>query len=108
MITGLFTLLLIAAGFAVYFLPTIAARRKANFGAIFALNLLLGWTLIGWVVALVWAMTVDNPPVHMVGGPPVMPAGSFCNTCGNRNQQGARFCGSCGRSMGALSRGVGA
>jgi hypothetical protein len=24
-------------------------------GAIFALNLLLGWTLIGWVVALVWA-----------------------------------------------------
>ena len=27
-----------------------------------ALNILLGWTVIGWVVALVWALTKDNPP----------------------------------------------
>jgi len=25
------------------------------------LNLFLGWTLIGWIVALVWASTVDVP-----------------------------------------------
>ena len=42
-----------------YFLPTILGRKKANSGAIFVLNLLLGWTVIGWVAALVWALTVD-------------------------------------------------
>ncbi|HEY8967502.1 MAG TPA: superinfection immunity protein [Puia sp.] len=45
-----------------YFLPTIIAilRQKTNTGSIFALNLLLGWSLIGWVVALVWALSSDN------------------------------------------------
>jgi hypothetical protein len=45
----------------VYFLPTIiaAVKKKKNSGAIAALNLLLGWTLIGWVVAFVWSLTND-------------------------------------------------
>lgn len=45
-----------------YFLPTIIAnmRGKGNTPAIFALNLFLGWTLLGWVVSLVWALTKDN------------------------------------------------
>ena len=45
-----------------YFLPTIIAfvRHKRNFGAILALNLLLGWSLVGWVISLVWALTVDE------------------------------------------------
>jgi len=40
-----------------YFIPTFIAfiRKKPNTGVIFALNLLLGWTLIGWIGALVWA-----------------------------------------------------
>lgn len=40
-----------------YMLPwAIAATRgKANHGAIAALNLLLGWTFVGWIVALVMA-----------------------------------------------------
>tara|TARA_B100001057_G_scaffold478500_1_gene549012 strand:- start:201 stop:602 length:402 start_codon:yes stop_codon:yes gene_type:complete len=44
---------------AIYFLPTIVAvaRKKVNEGAIFVLNLFLGWSLIGWVVALVWALS---------------------------------------------------
>jgi Superinfection immunity protein len=44
-----------------YWVPTIlaASNRKANVGAICALNFFLGWTLIGWVIALVWALTVD-------------------------------------------------
>ena len=42
---------------AIYFVPTIIAalKRKRNWLAIFLLNLFLGWTLIGWVVALIWA-----------------------------------------------------
>jgi len=47
---------------AIYFLPTIIAsiRHKRNTGAIFVLNLFLGWTLIGWVVALTWAFTYEK------------------------------------------------
>lgn len=42
-----------------YFLPSIIAGKKdhLNLAAIFALNLLLGWTFLGWVVALVWSLT---------------------------------------------------
>jgi hypothetical protein len=43
-----------------YFLPTIIGARKANSAAIFVLNLLLGWTGLGWIVALVWACTQDS------------------------------------------------
>ena len=44
-----------------YFLPTFVAaiNKKRNSYAILLLNLLLGWTLIGWVVALVWAACKD-------------------------------------------------
>jgi uncharacterized membrane protein len=42
-----------------YFMPTLTGWHKKNVAAIFALNLFLGWTFIGWVVALVWALTKD-------------------------------------------------
>lgn len=43
----------------VYFLPIIVAfiRKNNNCLAIFILNLFLGWTFVGWVIALVWACT---------------------------------------------------
>jgi sorbitol-specific phosphotransferase system component IIC len=45
----------------VYFIPTfVADRRKNHVGAIFALNLFLGWTLLGWVGALVLALWNNN------------------------------------------------
>jgi len=42
-----------------YFFPWIVAisRDHHNRTAIAVLNLLLGWTFIGWVAALVWACT---------------------------------------------------
>ena len=42
----------------IYFIPTIVAcsRNHTNALAIFILNLFLGYTLIGWVVALIWAV----------------------------------------------------
>lgn len=45
-----------------YFLPALIStlRRHHNMNAIFLLNLFLGWTFIGWIVALVWSAT--NPP----------------------------------------------
>ena len=42
-----------------YFLPFFAAWGKRNWGTIFLLNLLLGWTLIGWIVALVWGWAME-------------------------------------------------
>ena len=52
----------LAVALAVYFLPTVIAyaRVKRNIWAIFALNLLLGWSVIGWVIALVWALSVET------------------------------------------------
>ena len=49
----IFTLILIAA----YFLPWIiaASRYHNNIGSIFVVNLFLGWTFLGWVVALAWS-----------------------------------------------------
>lgn len=40
-----------------YFLPTLVAkyRHVPNSGSIFVIDLFLGWTLIGWVVALAMA-----------------------------------------------------
>jgi len=43
----------------IYFLPTIVALSRGHLSAlaIFFLNLLLGWTLIGWLIAFVWSCT---------------------------------------------------
>jgi hypothetical protein len=43
----------------IYFLPTFVAggRKHREVAPIFLVNLFLGWTLVGWVAALVWAST---------------------------------------------------
>jgi hypothetical protein len=43
--------------FALYFVPTIVAvvRKVPNTGSIIVIDLFLGWTFIGWVVALAMA-----------------------------------------------------
>jgi hypothetical protein len=50
-------------GFILYFLPSIVAlvRGKRDSVSVVLLNIFLGWTLVGWVIALVWAFKVDNP-----------------------------------------------
>lgn len=56
-------LIILLIGAFLYFVPTIvAASRKVRNGAsVFIINLFLGWTLIGWVVALAMAVrTVDR------------------------------------------------
>lgn len=47
--------------FFTYFGPTFVGWRKPNAFSIFAMNLFLGWTVIGWIVALVWALSADSP-----------------------------------------------
>lgn len=48
--------------FIIYFIPPIMAekRRHHNKMAISLLSLLLGWTVIGWFIALIWSATTSS------------------------------------------------
>lgn len=50
-------------GTVLYFLPTIIAaiKSKRDTLAIFLLNFFLGWSVIGWIIALIWAARNDVP-----------------------------------------------
>ncbi len=56
--SAIFGLIIIICLVLIYFLPTILANKRnhKNVPAIFVINFFLGWTLIGWVVALAWAV----------------------------------------------------
>lgn len=47
----------------VYMLPTMAAWANSHprIGAIAVLNIVAGWTFIGWVAAIVWAFITPEP-----------------------------------------------
>lgn len=46
----------------IYFVPSIVANnaKNRNTPSIFIFNLFLGWTFIGWALALVWAAYRDK------------------------------------------------
>jgi hypothetical protein len=91
--------LVVALSLAVYFIPAIVAfeRLHYNRGAIFVLNLFLGWTLLGWVAALVWAcMNPDTTtaPLPTEGRAP-------CPHCREPIIATAQACRFCGRELAA-------
>jgi len=53
-------LLILAAIF--YFIPTVIAckREAGHTDTIFFINLLFGWTVLGWIAVLTWAI-VEKP-----------------------------------------------
>lgn len=87
------TILLLFVGVFCYFVPTViaAAGHKRNASAIGAVNLLLGWTLLGWVIALVWSLAADADTS----------AGrtARCAYCAELVRPEARVCRSCGREF---------
>lgn len=93
-----------------YFLPSYLARNNPNFTAILILNILAGWTFIGWIVALVWALSSASRrqaagPTQSTAAPQTAATGTFfCSTCGKPCPAGARFCSSCGAAQPATSR----
>lgn len=64
--TGIALLLILGA---LYFVPLIVAviRKVPNIGSVAVIDIFLGWTVIGWVVALAMAVR-SRPPA-----PPIYP-----------------------------------
>jgi hypothetical protein len=52
----------LAIGLGIYFAPALIAGhlKHRQLRGIMILNLLLGWTFIGWVAALIWAVLRDK------------------------------------------------
>ncbi|WP_259574263.1 superinfection immunity protein [Shewanella baltica] len=100
-----------------YFYPLLEAymHKQPNIYSIFALNLFLGWTLVGWVVALVWALksqepvkaaVVSTPDVKPVAPPPTpiippSPAKQMkqCPYCAEDILMAAKKCKHCGSEV---------
>jgi T4 superinfection immunity protein len=59
---GGFGLVLFILAAIFYFIPTVIAckRNAGHTGTIFLINLLFGWTVLGWIAALIWAV-VETP-----------------------------------------------
>ncbi|HEY2920885.1 MAG TPA: superinfection immunity protein [Candidatus Binatia bacterium] len=55
-------LLLLSLILAFYFLPVIIAAKleTKHEGMIFLINIVFGWTVLGWIAALIWAI-VETP-----------------------------------------------
>lgn len=86
----------------VYFIPSMAAGKKKRGTAVFVLNLFLGWTFIGWVVALVWALSPEQSS-EPAPAPSVLDA-RRCPFCAEDIKPDAIVCKHCRRDLPAVEK----
>jgi Superinfection immunity protein len=60
------TVVVAAVLITVYFLPTIIAKKRdiLHFGMLFTINLLLGWTAVGWFLCMLWGIFGQTVEAH--------------------------------------------
>jgi len=79
--SAIFIMMIAAVSAGLYLLPTLIgwARHVPHIGSVAAVNILLGWTLAGWAVALAMALRSASAPLVQVvqnlppGQPPASP-----------------------------------
>lgn len=81
----------------IYLLPAINAysKRHRSRALIMVVNVLLGWTLIGWIWALAWSAGNVKDDAAPIGGP--SPETHVkCPDCAELVMKAARVCKHCG------------
>lgn len=93
----------------IYFIPTFVAyeNEQDNSASILVLNLLLGWALIPWVIALIWAMSKKQTTEPMAEHvPPTEPATAgdtrTCPFCAETVKAEAKLCKHCRSELAAI------
>lgn len=63
MFDGIGAVILLFIFLFVYFLPSIIAARsnRDNVSSIFVINLIIGWSIIGWFIVLAWGLSNPKP-----------------------------------------------
>jgi Superinfection immunity protein len=91
--------------FVLYFLPTVIGlvRGVRNIGSVIVINVLLGWTVIGWIVALAMAVrSVDRTKATPGTPTPAAAIGTReCPFCKEEMRRDASVCPHCRRESAA-------
>jgi hypothetical protein len=106
-------LTILAVSIIPYFIPSIIAflRKHENAVPLFLVNIFLGWTLIGWIICLVWALTGSGAGRTVAPAPPKPeakaaepvptpdPDRKHCSQCGIQIEPSDAFCRRCGTKL---------
>lgn len=93
------SLLILVIGALIYFIPSInaASRNHNSAAAITAANLFFGWTILGWLLCLVWSYSGNRKIAD--AGAPSPETHVRCPECRELVIRDARKCKHCGCAL---------